>query len=191
VARPEAFPLGARRPAPPLLRSALDTLLRPPPSPIAEQEQTVLRPSLLVVALALCRATTLHAQAVKVAVEVDLSFPPVLTGVPVTVQPGGSGSGRFRLASANGKSTSVQLTFTLSGALLMGGQSIPISFGPGSVGFSQSVTGAAMIPLDPRTPQTVTLGSNGEGYVFIGGTITPSTSQMPGTYTTTISIQTR
>jgi hypothetical protein len=142
--------------------------------------------------IALAGATTLGAQSVSVtSPPPGLTFGVVLPGVPTTVLPTDpTRSGRFELTyiGPEPKNVEVEVTFTLPSTLDGPESSMPITFGPGSAGYSLgSIAGQG--PFDPTVgSQPLRLSDQGRGTFFLGGTLTPSLSQPSGSYGGSVTI---
>lgn len=121
----------------------------------------------------------------------DLDFGLVIQGVNKTVDPAapasGTTSGKFSIAGQ--ASQSVSVTFTALPANLTGPSSatMPITYTgirnttnspSGGVAFTPS-TGIASTPLS----------GTGDLYLFLGGTVSPGTSQSAGSYQATVTMQ--
>jgi hypothetical protein len=118
----------------------------------------------------------------------DLTFGPVIVGIPSSVGPSHpTRSGQFFLtAPLNSK---VQVRFTLPDQLTgPGGAQLPINFGSGdamAVGTAPGSTPTVFNPKATRNPQF----QPSTGYnIFIGGTVTPAGNQQPGNYAATITL---
>jgi hypothetical protein len=142
----------------------------------------------LLVALAALVAAPRAAAQVSITGIRNLTFGPVIVGVPSSVGPSHpTKSGQFRItAPLNSK---VQIRFTLPDALAgPGGAELPINFGSNdamAVGTSPGSTPIAFNPKATRNPQF----QPSTGYdVFIGGTVTPAGNQQPGSYAATITL---
>jgi hypothetical protein len=118
----------------------------------------------------------------------DLTFGPVIVGIPSSVGPSHpTRSGQFRItAPLNSK---LQIRFTLPDQLVgPAGAQLPISFGSGdalAVGTAPGSTPTVYNPKATRNPQF----QPSTAYdVFIGGTVTPAGNQRPGSYAATITL---
>jgi len=146
------------------------------------------RAAILALALFLAGARELRAQLLVVTGARSLGFGNVLPGVPTTVQPTDAvRSGQFDITGPS--LARVEITFALPTVLQAGpGLTVPISFGATSAGYSASGSIAGQTAFDPRTPFRVNLSVLGRGSVFLGGLLTPPTSQAAGSYTATVSV---
>jgi hypothetical protein len=111
-----------------------------------------------------------------------LSFGNLLAGVPSTVQRNDPlNAGQLEVSGA--KNSDLLISFILPGAMSgPAGASIPLSFGPGSAGYSLTRSINDQIGFDPTVPTLITLPSNGKAGVFLGGTATPPPSAAAGSY---------
>ena len=118
----------------------------------------------------------------------DLTFGPVIVGIPSSVAPSHpTRSGQFRIAAPLG--SKLQIRFTLPDELAgPAGAQLPISFGSNdamAVGTAPGSTPMTYNPKATRNPQF----QPSTGYdVFIGGTVTPAGNQRPGSYAATITL---
>lgn len=140
--------------------------------------------------LALLSGVSLHAQGKPLTVTGlrGVTFGAVLPGVPrVIARTDPANSGQFDIRGPNRKQ--VLLTFILplrmSGP---GGALMPLTFGAGDGGYSQSQAIGSQVGFDPKQPFTATLSNNGRGSVFLGATANPATNQRAGAYTATITL---
>jgi hypothetical protein len=117
-----------------------------------------------------------------------LTFGAVLPGVPrVILRTDPANSGQFDIRGPNRKQ--VLLSFVLPAAMIgPGGALMPLSFGAGDAGYSQSQLIGSQVGFDPRQSFTATLSNNGRGSVFLGGTANPATNQRAGAYTATLTL---
>jgi hypothetical protein len=117
-----------------------------------------------------------------------LTFGAVLPGVPrVILRTDPANSGQFDIRGPNRKQ--VLLSFVLPAAMIgPGGALMPLSFGAGDAGYSQSQLIGSQVGFDPRQSFTATLSNNGRGSVFVGGTANPATNQRAGAYTATLTL---
>ena len=114
-----------------------------------------------------------------------VTFGAVLPGVPLVVlRTDPANSGQLDIKGPKGL---VLLSFVLpvtmtgpSGALM------PLAFGAGDAGYSQTQAIGSQVGFDPKQPFTATIPNNGRSSVFIGATANPATSQRAGAYTATI-----
>jgi hypothetical protein len=114
-----------------------------------------------------------------------VTFGAVLPGVPrVVSRTDPANSGQFDIKAAKGP---VLLSFVLpvtmtgpSGALM------PLVFGAGDAGYSQTQAIGSQVGFDPKQPFTATIPNNGRASVFVGATANPATNQRAGGYTATI-----
>jgi hypothetical protein len=144
----------------------------------------------LAVTAGLLLGMPLHAQGKPLTVTGirGVTFGAVLPGVPrVISRTDPANSGQFDMRGPNRKQ--VLLTFVLP--LVMtgpGGALMPLTFGAGDAGYSQSQAIGSQVGFDPKQPFTATLSNNGRGSVFVGATANPATTQRAGGYTATITL---
>jgi hypothetical protein len=116
----------------------------------------------------------------------SLTFGTLLPGVPTSVsRTDPARSGQFTLTGPHRGQAS--LVFTLPAVLLgPGGATLPVVFGAGDGGYSQSQTIGSQIGFDARQLFVITLSQQGRGSVYLGGTAQPGPTQRAGAYTGTI-----
>jgi len=116
-----------------------------------------------------------------------LTFGAVLPASPRHSADRSANSGQFDIRGPNRKQ--VLLSFVLPAAMIgPGGALMPLSFGAGDAGYSQSQLIGSQVGFDPRQSFTATLSNNGRGSVFVGGTANPATNQRAGAYTATLTL---
>jgi hypothetical protein len=139
---------------------------------------------------ALLYAAPLHGQGKPLTVTGvrGVTFGAVLPGVPrVILRTDPANSGQFDLKGPN--RNQVLLSFVLPLRMTgPGGALMPLTFGAGDAGYSQSQTIGSQVGFDPKQPFTATLSNNGRGSVFLGATANPTTNQRAGAYTATITL---
>ncbi len=136
---------------------------------------------------ALLLAVPLHAQRPLTVTGVrGLTFGAVLPGVPrIILRTDPANSGEFDIRGPN--NSQMLLSFVLPVAMTgPSGALMPLSFGAGDAGYSQSQSIGSQVGFDPKQPFTATLSNNGRGAVFVGGTANPTTNQRAGAYTATL-----
>ncbi len=136
---------------------------------------------------ALLVAVPLHAQRPLTVTGVrGLTFGAVLPGVPrIILRTDPANSGEFDIRGPN--NSQMLLSFVLPVAMTgPSGALMPLSFGAGDAGYSQSQSIGSQVGFDPKQPFTATLSNNGRGAVFVGGTANPTTNQRAGAYTATL-----
>ncbi len=136
---------------------------------------------------ALLVAVPLHAQRPLTVTGVrGLTFGAVLPGVPrIILRTDPANSGEFDIRGPN--NSQMLLSFVLPVAMTgPSGALMPLSFGAGDAGYSQSQLIGSQVGFDPKQPFTATLSNNGRGAVFVGGTANPTTNQRAGAYTATL-----
>lgn len=118
----------------------------------------------------------------------SLTFGTVLPGVPAVVsRASASTAGQFDVTGPHGSQAVV--TFTLP--VVMTGPAaatLPLFFGGGDAGYSQTQSIASQVAFDPKQPFTITFNQQGRGSVFLGGTAQPGPSQRAGSYSATITL---
>ena len=120
-----------------------------------------------------------------------LDFTTVFPGVAKTVTAaGGTNSataGRVQVAGQAGAQVSVG--FVLPTTLANGAVTMPISYGATSGCFNATATPTGCTAFDPAVGQTRNLdAATGLLFVYLGGTVTPATTQAAGTYTGTVTL---
>ena len=118
----------------------------------------------------------------------SLVFGAVLPGVPMVVpRTSAANAGQFDLTGPH--DSQAALTFTLP-VVMTGpaGATLPLLFGGGDAGYSQSQSIASQIGFDPKQPFVITFSQNGRGSVFLGGVAQPTPTQRAGAYTATITL---
>ncbi len=138
---------------------------------------------------ALLLAVPLHAQRPLTVTGVrGLTFGAVLPGVPrIILRTDPANSGEFDIRGPN--NSQMLLSFVLPVAMTgPSGALMPLSFGAGDAGYSQSQSIGSQVGFDPKQPFTATLSNNGRGAVFVGGTANPTTNQRAGAYTATLTL---
>lgn len=119
--------------------------------------------------------------------ERDLDFGDVLRGVPATVVVTDAASGRFWIRGT--PNAEVSLTFLLPALLAAGPYTMPISFGPTSAGHYVRQQAQNAVLFDPNGVRITRLrAANGFLYVWLGGTVSASLIQAPGTYTSNVTL---
>lgn len=118
----------------------------------------------------------------------DLTFGQLLAGVPTTVFPGdGLNAGQIRISGR--RNTEVLVSFFFPQGLTgPGGASVPLTFGPGSAGYSPTRSIGNQIPFDPTAATPLRLPGNGQGLIYLGGTATPPHTVPAGSYTGTVTL---
>jgi len=114
-----------------------------------------------------------------------VTFGAVLPGVPrVVLRTDPANSGQFDIKGPKGPVLlSFVLPLTMTGPA---GALMPLSFGAGDAGFSQTQAIGSQVGFDPKQPFTATLPNNGRASVFVGATANATTNQRAGAYTATI-----
>jgi hypothetical protein len=124
----------------------------------------------------------------------DLQFGSVPLGVATTVQPTAASAGAWQAAGSGNALVSVTFTLptTLRNVQAVSGVTMPIGFNGTAARWRRTAndpTGAAA--FDPAVGVTARFGPppNAMLYVWIGGTVSPSATQLPGIYSGTIILQ--
>ena len=116
----------------------------------------------------------------------DLTFGPVIVGVPTSIGPSHPvRSGQYRLTAPLLRNVRFQFTLPtrLDGP---SGSRLTISFGGNdALAIGQGPT-SQPVTFDPKVQQTFQIVSSTTIFVFIGGTVTPTATQRVGNYTGTI-----
>jgi len=118
----------------------------------------------------------------------NLQFGTVLPGLPTSVPwSDAANAGAFDLRGTAGAEVRIDLALppALAGT---GGASLPLSLGAGDGAYAAQPSLAAAAAFDPRLPLITTLGKSGRLYLRFGGTVSPSPSQRPGPYGSTVTI---
>ena len=147
--------------------------------------QRIAAPLALLVLLAWGRPTDLRAQGARpvlVQGQRDLAFGVVFADVAKTISrldPANSGAYQIR----GSRNAEVTFTFTLPTALQSaGGQTMLTEFGADDAAFSRNPSPAGAVGFDPQRPFVARLDGNGRGYIWLGGTLRPTSGQAPGQY---------
>ncbi len=138
---------------------------------------------------ALLLGVPLHAQRPLTVTGVrGLTFGAVLPGVPrIILRTDPANSGQFDIRGPN--NSQLLLSFVLPVAMTgPSGTLMPLSFGAGDAGYSQSQSIGSQVGFDPKQSFTATLSNNGRGSVFVGGKANPATNQRAGAYTATLTL---
>ena len=122
---------------------------------------------------------------ISVSSTVDLNFgTSILPGRPVTIDKTSVSAGQFNLAGAAGKQIAV--TLTLPTNLVSSGNNLAISFAATDGGW-KTPTGSWNV-FNPASATNATFATEGTMIVAIGGTVSPTYTQVAGNYTATASI---
>lgn len=117
-----------------------------------------------------------------------LNFGDVLAGVPLHARrTDPARSGQFELRGT--KDQDLMLQFALPDAMSgPGGASLRLRFDAGDAGYSATESITIQQAVDPRSPFTVRLPTNGKARLFLGGTVEPTADQRGGDYTATVTL---
>ena len=161
---------------------------------------TVSRIALVVLALVLAGSVSGQAQGVNGSIQAtaqvqtpitvtgtqNLQFGNVFPGVAKAVAySDATNGGKFSVAGQ--ASTPVTYSFTLPANLTSGGNNLPIGSWLGYVNTTSSTSGGSAI-TPSATPATATLSGSGALFFFVGATVTPSGTQVAGSYTGTVTL---
>jgi len=118
----------------------------------------------------------------------SLNFGDLLGGIPTTIlRTDPVNSGQFDIRGE--RLTEVLVELLLPSDLVgPGGSTVPLSFGPGTAGYSPDGSIGSQVAFDPAVPQPLRLPGNGRGAVFLGGTATPPGHVAVGAYAATITL---
>lgn len=117
-----------------------------------------------------------------------LDFGTLLGGVPTTVlRTDPLNAGRLEVRGERGRD--VLVSFLLPAELVGPGASVvPLSFGPGSAGYSPTGAIDAQAAFDPSVPDSFALPGNGRATIYLGGSASPPPQPRAGTYFATITL---
>ena len=122
---------------------------------------------------------------ISVTAKRDLDFgTDIVPGVAKTVDKAVTNSGKFTLAGE--KSRQIAITFTLPTNLSHGNDLMPIIFSATDAGYQNSAS--PMTAFNPAIVQNASFSSTGTMDIYLGGKVTPSSSQASGVYTAPITI---
>jgi hypothetical protein len=116
----------------------------------------------------------------------DLDFEDVVAGVPAAITRKDrhrAGAWWIRGTANVDVLLSLALPPSLSGPA---GAQLPIAFGSDDAGFSWQQRPDLATGFNPHVPRVERLGSNGHGWVFLGGTVQPGLGQRAGAYLGTV-----
>lgn len=152
--------------------------------------------TLVLLALLACAPTRAQAQGrppgggrpLRVQVQQGLSFGTLLPGVPQTVAP--NDPLNAAMVDVRGRGGSDVLVSFLLPMQLDGpaGAGVPVSFPPGSAGYSPTGDIGAQIAFDPYASEVLALPRNGRGMVYLGGIAMPPGQIPSGAYAGTITV---
>ena len=114
----------------------------------------------------------------------NLDFGSVFPGVNKTVAVTDAAAGRFNVLGQAG--APVSFTFVLPTNLSAGANLLPIANWTGNHNTSATPTGTGFTPSAAAT--AATLSASGQLWLYLGAQVTPSISQVAGTYTGTVQI---
>lgn len=127
-------------------------------------------------------------QALTISAVDSLLFGAAFPGTTRNVLPSDAASGSFSLNGA--ANAEVTLTFTLPANLVYSGNNLPVTFAATSAGYNVANSRAGLTLFNPSAVATTRLdGTSGDLYVFIGGSVSPTT-QPAGSYTGAITLAT-
>ena len=142
----------------------------------------------LLVLLAVLAAAPSAAAQVSITGIRDLTFGPVIVGIPSSVGPSHpTKSGQFRITAP--LSSRVQIRFTLPDALVgPGGAQLPIDFASNDAMAVGTSPGSTPITFNPKSTRNPQFQPSTAYDVVLGGTVTPAGNQQPGSYAATITL---
>ena len=116
----------------------------------------------------------------------DLRFGTVVAGVPESVTPTSSDAANYRIHyTVLGLATNFTLTLPTTLARVGGGASMPVSFcttcGIYRINNTNPVGGTTFNPANNVSLPVLVVNSN--VYLWLGGTVSPTSNQSPGSYT--------
>ena len=116
----------------------------------------------------------------------DLSFGSVTRGIPATISPSDViNSGQWNIGV--GALRTIRLTFTLPSNLIgPGGATLPITFGSSDAWRKETLALGAGTFFNPNNPVTFLVVVGPGVTVRLGGRVSPSVSQVSGSYQGTI-----
>lgn len=119
-----------------------------------------------------------------------LNFTTVFPGLAKTVTPvGGANAATAGNVQVAGQANAqVAFSFVLPSTLSNGGVTMPISFAATAACYNATNTATGCAAFDPAVGANGTLSATGAGFVFLGGTVTPTATQAAGTYTGTVTV---
>ena len=117
----------------------------------------------------------------------DLTFADVLPGVDNTIIYTEATAAQWMVVGQSGRE--VDLTFSVLPIDLPGtGDQLPICFGATNAAFHNKNKVGDATPFDPNQGLTINLPSQGQLYIWLGGTVKPKGAQNPGQYQGTITL---
>jgi hypothetical protein len=124
----------------------------------------------------------------RVQAQQALNFGELLGGLPQVV-PSTDPVNAARIQISGRGRSEVLVSFLLPTALDgPGGGAVPLTFGPGSAGYSPDQGIAGQVAFDPETSNVFTLPQNGRGTIYLGGTALPPAQVIVGAYAATITL---
>jgi hypothetical protein len=116
----------------------------------------------------------------------NLTFGNVFPGVAKAIAySDATNGGHFSVAGV--ASTPVTYSFTLPANLTSGANNLPIGTWLGYVNTANSTSGGSAI-TPSAVPATTSLSAAGALFFFVGATVTPVPTQVPGSYTGTVTL---
>ncbi|HEX5437844.1 MAG TPA: DUF4402 domain-containing protein [Gemmatimonadaceae bacterium] len=120
----------------------------------------------------------------------ELQFGTVFPGVAKTIAVSDAGAGEFTVGGDGG--AQVAVSFNLPTNLASGGNNLPIGSWAGYLNTTNSATsgGSTFTPSGTAFNANLsgTTGTAGSMFVFLGATVTPTITQVAGTYTNTVTM---
>ena len=115
----------------------------------------------------------------------DLDFGnDIVAGVATTVDKTASNAGKFFITGQPNREISI--AFTLPTNLLNCSNTMPITFSSTDAGYI--VNSNPISAFDPSGSMNASFGTDGAMEVYLGGTVTPSSTQVAGQYTAPVTI---
>ena len=152
--------------------------------------------SIAIAALVVSIAAPAQAQSNSVAATADvvtpltvnslapLAFGNVYPGVAKTVAPADAAAGKLSIAGYAG--AQVAISFTLPTTLSSGANTLPVGSWSGVHNVTNSASGTAFTPATTAT--NATLSGTGGLWVFLGAQVSPSATQIAGSYSSTVTM---
>jgi len=116
----------------------------------------------------------------------DLNFADVVAGVPTAItRKDAHRAGAFWIRGT----ANAEVLLTLALPPFLGGPAgakLPITFGSDDAGFNWQQQPGQATGFNPAVPRIARLGTNGHGWVFLGGTVRPDMGQRAGSYLGTV-----
>lgn len=112
----------------------------------------------------------------------------IFPGINKAIAHTATGAAQFDIIGEGGKE--ITATFTLPSDLVeAGNETMTINFSASDAGFASTDDQSTAEAFDPSAEKTITMSGLGASYIWLGGTIEPTTGQAAGAYTADIEIQ--